>query len=322
MKILVTGATGFVGSHLVHHLLDCGYQVKAIVRKPEQINNPNIEVVIGDIRDKQVINDAVSGCQQIYHIAAKTSRSRSSKQDFFEINVEATRYLAKVAVKAQIEKFVYASTIGVYGILTDTMVDERSPTYPNNIYRRTKLAGEKILLSYYQEQGLPVVIARLSSMVGSDGLNWLGLTQAISTQKFKLLGTGKNKFNIIHVDDAVRGLRLCGESNKSVGNCYLIGSSKAILIRDFVTMIADNLGVNFPKENKFTFPFEMVLTMAHLLQRYLKIEIAIAHRYEVFLSPRIFNTTKASEELGFVPQLSLEQGVKEMVESLRDRNYL
>ena len=321
MKVLVTGATGFVGSNLTQHLLECGYQVKVIARKPEAINNQQIEVIPGDIRDKEVIAKAVNGCQQIYHIAGKVSRSNASQKEFWETNVEATRNLAETALKAKVEKFVYASSVGVYGI-NNSPIDEQTPTYPNTIYRRTKLAGEKILLSYYDNHKLPVVIARLPSMVGKNGVNWLGLTKALATQNFKLLGTGNIKYNLIHIDDAVRGLRLCGETPQSVGNIYLIGFPESITFREFITMITDKLGVDFPEENKFTLPFEVFLATATVLHQNFQIEIPLAHRYELFLTSKILDTSKAKEELGFVPQLSIEQGVTEMIQSLKNNGYL
>ncbi|BAQ66475.1 NAD(P)-dependent oxidoreductase [Geminocystis sp. NIES-3709] len=329
MKVLVTGATGFVGGNLTEQLLKSGYQVKVIARKPELIKNEQIEVVTGDITDQKIIDQAVDGCQQIYHLAGKTSRSQSSRQDFWQTNVEATRNLAEKAMEAKVEKFIYASSAGVYGINSCNMVNEKSPTDPNTIYRRTKLAGEKILLSYYQEKGLPVVIARLSSMVGKNALNWLGLTKAMSktrgahaTQNFQLLGSGNNEFNLIHIKDAVRALQLCGEISQSTGNCYLIGSKNAITLREFITLIAKNLGVKFPQENKFTLPFEILLTISQILHQTFRIEMPLAHRYELFLSSRILDITKAETELGFVPQFSLEEGVMEMIQSFKNNGYL
>ncbi|MBL1211118.1 NAD-dependent epimerase/dehydratase family protein [Geminocystis sp. GBBB08] len=322
MKVLVTGGTGFVGGNLTEQLLKSGYQVKVITQKPELIKNEQIQMIIGDITDRKIIDQAVNDCQQIYHLAAKTGRSQSSPQAFWTTNVEATNYLAQKAIEAKVEKFIYTSSAGVYGINSCNMVNEQSPTDPNTIYRRTKLAGEKVLLSYYQEKGLPVVIARLTSMVGKNGLNWLGLTKAIATQNFQLLGSGNNEFNLIHIKDAVRGLQLCGEVPTSIGNCYLIGSKNPVTLREFVTLIAENLAVKFPQENKFTLPFEILLTISQILHQTFKIEMPLAHRYELFLTSRILDTTKAENELGFVPQFSLEEAVIEMIQSLKNNHYL
>ena len=223
MKVLVTGATGFVGSNLVDRLLNSGYHVKAIVRNPQLITNPNIEIIAGDIRDETIVTKALKDCEQVYHLAGVTSRVKPSTSDFWSINTEATRLLGNLASQQGIQKFVYGSSIGVYGMTNSVCLTETSSTNPNTVYRQTKLAGETALLKLHQHRQFPVVIARLTSMLGDNGLNWLGLIKALQGQNFKFLGAGNNVYNVVHVQDAVRALQLCGESSAiSNGQCYNI----------------------------------------------------------------------------------------------------
>ena len=323
MKVLVTGVTGFVGSNLVDRLLNSGYHVKAIVRNPQLITNPDIEIIIGDIRDETTVNKAIQDCQQVYHLAGVTSRTKSNSSDFWSINSEATRLLGDFASKYNVQKFVYGSTIGVYGITKSGILTETSPTNPNTIYRQTKLAGETALLELHQQQKLPLVIARLTSMLGDNGRNWLGLVKALQGKTFKFLGAGDNVYNVVHVQDAVRALQLCGESSAiSNGQCYNIGHHYQTTFKEFVSLITEQLEIDFPAYNNFTLPFQACLTIDRLAQRYFNIGLPFAHRYEVFLTSRQIDVNKAKKDLEFIAQLSPRQGVADMINSLRSNGDL
>ncbi|MBA3556530.1 MAG: SDR family NAD(P)-dependent oxidoreductase, partial [Gemmatimonadales bacterium] len=165
MKVFVTGATGFIGRALSERLIDEGHAVKALARESASISSLehlDLEIVPGDIRDADVVEKAMDGCEHVYHLAAATSWSRT-RPEYAAVNVEGTRNVARAAWKAGVRRLVYASTVGVYGSLTSPPIDESTPPRPDSRYRETKLAGEEVVLSWQRKERLPVVIARLAT---------------------------------------------------------------------------------------------------------------------------------------------------------------
>ncbi len=151
MRVLVTGATGFVGSHLAEALVNQGHEIRALVRQSGDtslLKKLGVEVAYGDITDAAAVEGAIRGCQYVYHLAAKTARSGVSKKEYYAVNVEGTENVARAAIKANVERLVYGSSAGVYGTTTRTPVDENTKPNPNSYYRESKLLGEKVMLAY------------------------------------------------------------------------------------------------------------------------------------------------------------------------------
>jgi len=127
MKVLVTGATGFVGGHLAETLVGAGYEVKVLARPSSDMSllkKLNVEIVQGDITDVAAVERAVSGCRHVYHLAAKTSHGRLSRKQYDMVNVKGTDNVARAAMKANVERLVYCSSGGIYGMIQSPPADE------------------------------------------------------------------------------------------------------------------------------------------------------------------------------------------------------
>ena len=325
MKVLVTGATGFIGRHLTQVLYEQGYSVKVLARpssKTDFLKALNVEIVWGDITDYAVVKKAVEGCQHIYHLAGKVSRIKTSKQSLYAVNVDGTENVARAASEAKIERLVYGSSAGVYGIIQNPPADETTSTHPNTPYRESKLLGEKILFSYYKETGLPVVIARLSSVFGARALNWLGFCQAIATGQFRLIGRGDNYLHPSHVSDVVDGLIKCATTPKIEGNCYLIAGQEPIKLSYFVNAIAQELGVQVADSNLPELPFKLFFSLSQIVKDISGIELPRSHQYEMFVTSRIFTIAKAQKELNYHPSTPFKQGLQETIQWYKDRGRL
>ena len=325
MKILVTGATGFIGSHLTERLIEEGYSVKALARKSSGLSllkSLGVEIVYGDIRDAAAVEKAVKGCERVYHLAAATSWQRSSRQEHCAVNVKGTGNVARAAVKASVGRFIYGSTVGVYGLIKNSPIDEHTEPNPNTPYRESKLLGEEMVLSYHKRENLPVVIARLSSVIGPRSFNWLGLFQAIARKRFRIIGSGENHTHMGYITDVVDGLRLCAETAGIEGKSYLIAGKETIKLKQLVDMIAQELEVITSSRRSPEFPFRVFCRLAAVVYRRFGFELPRAHSYELFITDRVLNISKAQKELGYDPKASLREGIRQTIEWYRKNGYL
>src|SRR5437870_1039495 len=127
VKVLITGATGFIGGYLAQTFVREGCQVRALTRPTSdtsRLRELDVEIISGDIRDASAAKKAVQGCEFVYHLAAKTTKDHLSKKEYYAHNVQGTRNVAQAALEAGVHRLVYASTIGVYGTSRSSTIDE------------------------------------------------------------------------------------------------------------------------------------------------------------------------------------------------------
>ncbi len=326
MKVLITGATGFIGSHLTELLVEEGHAVKALARESSDVSllkSLSVEIVHGDIRDLPAVEKAVSGCSHVYHLAARTSRHESSsRQDDYVMNVEGTRNVVNASLKAGVERLVYGSSVGVYGLIKNLPVDEKTSPNPNTRYRQSKLKGEEMVLLKHKKEGLPVVIARISSVYGPRSFNWLSLFQAIGTKRFRMLGAGENNRDMGYVSDVVEGIKLSGVIQGIEGQTYIISGKEPIKLNLLVSMIAEELGVEISPIRSPEFPFRAWYNLATFLYRYSGLELPRAHMYEMFLEDRVLDISKAERELEYSPKVPLRNGIQQTVVWYRNNGYV
>jgi len=325
VKVLVTGAAGFIGSHLTEALVKDGHHVTALVRPTSSLDalrEVKVEVIRGDVTDVQAVEKAVRGHQLVYHLAAKVSRTRATKKESFAINVRGTENIVDAALKAGVERVIYGSSIGVYGTIRHPPVNEMTVTNPNSYYRSTKLWGEEIIRTARENNRLPVVIARIGSVIGPRGLNWLGLSSAIANGQFRMIGSGENHLHPVYVSDLVDGLRRCGEVREGEGQTYILAGREPVTLKQFVKAIADAWGVDSRIGHVASTPFRQFHALARSIYRFLGVEVPFSHRYEMFLTDNIFDIAKARRELGYSPQVSIAEAVRRTVQWYREQGYL
>ena len=324
MKVFVTGATGFIGSHLTERLVAEGHTVKVLARESSDVSlvkSLGVEIVYSDIRDVSALERLVKGCKQIYHLAAATLWRRPSRHDYYAINVEGTENLARAAIKTGVDRFVHISTAGVHGTIKIPPVYENSKTNPNSISHGTKLSGEGVVLSYYKSKGLPVVIARLSSVLGPRALSWLGLFQGIAKKNFRIIGSGENHVHTGCFSDVVDGLRRCADTNGIEGECYLIAGKKPTKVRQFVEIIAQELGISASFVSLPTTPYRALHILSTFTYKHFGF-LPHSSRYELFLTDRVLCISKAQKELGYNPHVTVREGIQQTVKWYRENGYI
>lgn len=325
MKVLVTGATGFVGSHLTQALVQDGFKVRALVRpssNTESLESLGVEIVRGDMTDAAVAESAVQGCQQVYHLAAKMLTPGTARKEYYTANVEGTEAIAQAAVKAKVQRFVHTSSAGVYGVIKHPPVDETAPLNPSSAYRETKYLAEQAVLRLHQQEGLPVVIVRLPGVFGPGSLSLLGLVQIIASGTFRMIGNGENHDHLGYVSDVVDALQRCARTDGIEGECYLIAGAEAVKVKDLTRMIAEELGVSSSFGQLPIAPYRAFNHVAEAVYRQFQVDLPRIHRYALFLADKVLDLSKAKTQLGYNPSVSVEAGIHQTVQWYREQGYV
>lgn len=172
MKTLVTGATGFIGSHLVKALVEQGKDVRCLVRKTsdtQYLNELGVELFYGDLLYKESLQEVAKNVNIVYHLAGIVHSKKSS--DYYKINTNGTQNLVEVFLSEKIERFVYLSSIAAVGPNREhgILLNEQSPCRPIDPYGRSKLGAEKLLMNFFKKYGFPIVIIRPPTVYGPSG---------------------------------------------------------------------------------------------------------------------------------------------------------
>ena len=325
MKVLITGAAGFIGSRLAQTLVNKGHQVRALVRPTTDtsvLKKLDVELTNGDTRDAAAMKRAIQDCQCVYHLAAKTTKDRLSKKQYHAHNVQGTKNVAEAALDAGVNRLVYAGSVGVYGTFNNAAIDENTAPKPDSHYRKTKLGGENELLSLHRDRGLPVVVARIGSVYGPGSRNWLDVCHKILLGNFRIVGAGENYEQMVYVDDLVEGLRRCGEVNGVEGKTYVITGPEPATLRELLGIIAEELGATKDLPSLPITPFRVYKRLCDLVYRSFGIQLPRSHYYDLFLTDHIFKITKAQKELGYFPNVSLRDGFRRVLEWYCEKGYL
>ncbi|MGB7946350.1 MAG: NAD-dependent epimerase/dehydratase family protein [Candidatus Binatia bacterium] len=310
---LVTGASGFTGGHLCRRLVSAGHRVRALIRDPRlagELRRQGIETAQGDLRDPRSLEGALDSVEVVYHIAAAYRQGSLSRAELFAINVEGTKHLLDVAIRAGVRRFIHCSTIGVHGSVTNTPANEQSPYAPGDDYQESKMRAEKLVLEYMAGGRMPIVIFRPVGIYGPGDLRFLKLFKAIQTKRFVMLGSGEVLYHLIYIDDLIDGIVLCATEDRAVGNVYILAGKQPVKLNQLVQVIAEHLGV---RPTRLRLPLTPVYVAGWICEMICKpfgINPPLyRRRVDFFRKTRSFDISKARAELGFEPRTDLQTGV-------------
>jgi dTDP-glucose 4,6-dehydratase len=258
-KILVTGAGGFIGSHLTEELVREGEDIRAFVRYnsrderglleelPKEIQN-QIEIVPGDLKDPDGVRKALKGCSKVFHLGALIAIPYSYIHpfDFIQTNVAGTAHLLNACLEeGTLERFIHTSTSEVYGTAQYIPIDEKHPLQAQSPYAASKIAADKLAESYYLSFGLPIATIRPFNTYGPrQSLRAIIptiISQAIRDKKI-WLGNTKPRRDFLFVKDTVRSFIQVGKCEGAVGKVVNIGTGTDISIEELVKKILDQMG--------------------------------------------------------------------------------
>jgi 2-alkyl-3-oxoalkanoate reductase len=325
VKVLITGASGFVGRHLVAKLMERGHSVRAMVHTDSSVaefRDRGIEACTADVRDPEALDQVVRGCDTIYHLAAKTTKSSLSKKEFYQHNVAGTVNLAHAALKAGVERFVYGGSIGVYGTTRNLAIDENTRPSPDSYYRETKFEAEQAVLGMHKEAGLPAVVARLGTTYGPGSLSLLDLCRKLTRTCFRMIGNGENHLDTVYIDDLIDGLWRCGETPNVEGRVYVLKGAEPITVNRFLEMLRSHIAGRARLGSLPAAPFWIYRKFGRLVYRLAGIEVPRVHYYDLFLTDHIFLTTRARNDLDYCPGTRINEGVSQLIRWYRQEGLL
>ena len=241
MKILVTGASGFIGSRLAKTLSEADHDVTALIHENE-LDDTSIKNIQGDITDDElsfpnVIYDVV------YHLAAVTPLEKNKKV-LKEVNYDGTvNFFEKI--KSRTKFFVYVSGLGVFGDPGEGVINESASLNPNTDYSKIRLDAQRYLKTQCKENSIPFTVAYLGEVYGNGGWFSSIIMDRLQKGKFKLPGGGEYYRNYVHVDDAVNALVEIGERD-AFDERYIVTDSEPALFKDFIFYICDVMGYKRP----------------------------------------------------------------------------
>lgn len=328
MNVLITGGTGFIGSRLALRCIEKGYNVRILGQKNNPAETANLEMLeskgavttLGDIAEKDTLQDAVSGVDIVFHLAAAQHEMNIPDQRFWEVNVQGTQNLLEACANANVKRFIHGSTIGVYGVL-DGEINEDSPCRPDNIYGITKLEGEKAALSYKDRLG--VVVIRIPETYGPGDRRLLKLFKAINKNMFFMIGKGKNLHHLIYVDDLIDGFFRAVENDQALGEVILLAGSVAMTSNEMVGTVAQVLGKPFPK---IRMPLPLLWGIATIMETVLR-PLGIQpplhrRRMDFFRKSFYYSPDKSRKLLNFKPGVSFKEGVEQTAKWYKSMGYL
>jgi len=312
-NVLVTGATGFIGYHLTKKLLVQNCNVVEVGRDFKLINeleaNSHLIKVKGDLIKNDFLVNLFSKYRIdiLFHLAAKVhDRLEKDVKQYRLINVNLTEKLAELALKNNVEKLIFFSTVSVYGDTEGRTIDETEICAPSTTYGKTKLEAETLLIKSWQKCGLPVTILRLASVYGRyDHGNMKLLANIARKHLSAMVGKGKNRKTMIYVDDVIQAAILAAIRDEAVGDVFNIGENFCSFC-EILDTIEKMLDVS-------TLRFKIPLALGKVIEKQ-NINLTLSKLIRTIGSDNCYSSDKAKKILGFKPLYNLEQGLQESVE--------
>ncbi len=305
MKALVTGATGFVGAAVVRQLLAGGWEVRALVRPASDLRNVrglSLETMLGDLRDSASLGAACRGCDALFHVAADYRLWARDSAELYRTNVDGTRNIVQAALRAQVRRVVYTSSVATLGVRDDGQPgDEDTPADAADMighYKRSKYLAEKAVRRMARD-GAPIVIVNPSTPLGPRDVKPTPtgrmVLQAARGRTPAYVDTG---LNIAHVDDVAAGHLLAYERGRS-GERYVLGGEN-LTLQEIFGMIAECARRRPPDVR---LPLNVVAPLAYVAEAFAALtgRAPLLTRDSVRMARKhmFFSSAKAERELGY-----------------------
>jgi dihydroflavonol-4-reductase len=316
----VTGATGFIGSHVVRLLLQRGDRVRILARNSSRdinVEGLGCEVVLGDLKESISLLRCIQGCRRVYHIAADYRLWAKNPQEIYDSNVGGTRNLLSACCEAGVEKVVYTSTVGAIGMRRDGLpADEDSPVSLDDMighYKRSKFMAEQVAHEF-AASGLPLVIVNPTTPVGTGDIKPTPTGKIIlDFLRGRLPAYVDTGLNIVSVEDVARG-HLLAEEQGRIGERYILGGEN-LSLRAILEVLARYSGRRMPAVRMPWIVALLFVSMDNLImgtilgrEPFTPLEGVKMARYKMYVS-----SEKARRELGFSPRPS-EEALREALE--------
>lgn len=327
--VLVTGATGFVGSHLTRALIAEGAKVRILVRETsdkvlvDEFKKSGTEVCYGDVTDKESVLKASVGCFRVFHIAALYREAKFSDSVYFNVNLEGTRHVLDACVENKVARLIYCSTIGVHSHIENPPANESEPYHPTDIYQESKCEAEKLVNAYFAKGLLETVIIRPAMIWGEGDRRILKLFKGIVARKLPIIGSGKGLTHWVYVQDLVRGFILAAQKDQAAGQTYILAGRESRPLEEVYRLIAKKAGVKLFPFKIPALPIQILGAIVEFACMPFGIEPPLhRRRVDFFIKNRSFDISKAKRELDYKPANSLEEEVEIIYNWYQQKGWL
>ncbi len=319
----ITGATGFIGNHLVEKNMAAGKTVRALTLAGDPgadvLRRKGVEVVAGDIRDLKSVQKGMTGADIVYHCAAVVT-DWAPRKLFDEVTVGGTENVCQAAVSAGVKRLVKISTNDVFGLDESVVLTEDSPLKPwGEPYPDFKIKAEDIAWRYWREEGLPVTMVYPCWVYGPGDLTFVPLL-ADAIVKGEMMFWRKDVLVWpTYIDNLVDLLTCIAEDERAVGNGYLVHDGQSTTLQAFSTVIAEALGVDPPRRHiPYAAAYAAAVIMEALWKLTRRTSRPLLTTYTVKnLGSRLrFSIDKAARELGWHPPVSYAEGMRRTMDWL------
>ncbi len=315
MRYLVTGATGFLGGHLVDRLLEAGHRVRAHVFEPDAapgLEARGVDVRTGDLIQELDLAPLLEGVDVVAHCAGIAAQ-RAARKDIWRVNVAGTERLLAACSRATPSRFVYISSVAVYGHATPP-VSEEAPKMPVNAYGESKCAAEEALWRCRAETGLSAVALRPCLIYGERDRRLPNFIARMSRLAFLPLPSGGRRMvALVHVEDVVSAILAASTSPRAVGNAYNVTDGERHTYRDVLDELEKITGkrpriIPIPP-SLFSAGLELFLRFARRKDPGREARVDLSKSLRVFGLDSLYSIARAREDLGFVPRVGLSEGL-------------
>lgn len=323
-KILITGATGFIGSHLVDACLKKKYRVRALVMRGDRgeatLKKKRVEIVHGDLRDAGSLEVACKGVDIVFHCAAVVT-DWAPRSLFQAVNIEGMEKLCLAALNARVKRFVYLSTNDVFGLDEGRVITEEAPLKKwGEPYADTKIAAEEIVWRYYHAYGLPVTMVYPCWVYGPGDKTFVPLTADAILKKEMVFWRRDVHVWPTYVANLIDLLMTISTHKHAVGKGFLVHDGEMTTFQQFCAAIAGSLGVRVPRRHIpyfLAYAAALVLEVVWRLFRLRSRPLLTTYTVKNLGSRLRFSIGRAERELGWKPKVSYHEGLARTITWLK-----
>jgi len=327
MPTLVTGATGFIGSHVVRKLVERGERVRVLLRKTSKTSNIDgldVEKVYGDVLDSESIRAAIKGCDTLYHVAGLVSSKKAHYKKMRAINIDGTINVLSAALDEGVQRAVYTSSIAAIGVEPDGAIANEETSFKLEHlgiqYINTKHYAENEAIRIYKK-GLPLVIVNPSVVVGPGDIYLASCGFVVMYYKRRYPGYIDGGINLVSVEDVAEGHLLAAEKGRP-GERYVLANEN-YSIKELFNLLEKVTGISSPK---LKIPYVLALAGGYMFERLLRLPFSSfvlldTDSVKATSLKWYFDSSKSVRELGF-PQSPIDKTIESTVEWFKDNGYI
>ncbi len=327
MTTLVTGGTGFTGSHLVRRLLERGGSVRVLDNQPglfhDELRDLGAEITIASVTDEDAVRRCVEGCEVVHHLAAAFRKLNVPQSHYSDVNEQGTRIVCRACVDFGVRKLVYCSTCGVHGHVQGESATEDSPIAPADYYQQTKYDGEVVVQEFVRD-GLDATTLRPTAIYGpGDPGRFVMLFRLCKRGTFTMFGDGRVHYHPVHIENLVDAFELAATVPGVTGEAFLAADDRSYSLTDLVHEVGRAMDLDMKIRRLPFAPLRAAAVVCEAVCKPIGVSPPLfPRRVDWFRQHRSFDITKARRMLGYEPRVGLDEGLRQTGDWYRRWGYL